>query len=218
MATTKEIINSVITIILVVCAIIIGGLSIHQEFFSKENIFSGLRYVNDWENISIDTHQEGTENATVKIFKFYDYQCPFCKDLDYVLKQLSKKYSDDIKIQYIHYPLSIHQYAYKAAIVAECSRSENQFMQIHDFLFEYQAEISLISMEDIADDFELSQKEKFLSCVENEFTSNVVNESIALSEELNITRIPTMVINGWVIEGAAPLEYLDQLVNNLIEN
>jgi len=45
-----------------------------------------------------------------------------------------------------------------------------------------------------------------------------VNESIVLSEELNITGIPTMVINGWVIEGAAPLEYIDQIVNDLIEN
>jgi len=161
MSVSKEKINSGITTILVLSAIMIGGLSIHKEFFSKENIYSGLRYVNDWENISIDTHKEGSEKASIKIFKFYDYQCPFCKDLDFVLKRLRREYTDEINIQYIHYPLSIHQYAYKAAITAECSRRFNHFMQIHNFLFEHQAEIGSISKEDIADIVGLSQKENF---------------------------------------------------------
>lgn len=56
---------------------------------------------------------------------------------------------------------------------------------------------------------------KFTYCVENEMTAEIVNEHLTLSEELNIVAIPTIMMNGCIIEGAAPYEYLDRMVNYL---
>lgn len=217
MDSTRDRIYTIGTALLVGLAVIIGGMAIDQEFFEEPDMTSGLQYVEGWENITTGSFIEGNEEAPITILKFYDYQCPYCKQINSELEHLLEKYPDIIKIQYVHNPLANHEYAYPAARASECARKQQMFKPFHHVLFNYQSELGTLSLINAAEKAGIHDLEKFSSCVENNLTAEIVNENLALSEELNIVAIPTLIINGWIIEGAAPFEYLDGMIDYLTD-
>ena len=133
------------------------------------------------------------------------------------LEHLIEEYPELIKIQYVHNPLANHEYAYPAANASECAKEQQMFKRFHNVLFNYQSELGTVSLMHAAEKAGLHDLEKFSSCIENNLTAEIVNENLALSEELNIVAIPILIINGWIIEGAAPFEYLDSMINYLTD-
>ena len=82
MVSIKDKIYTIATALLVGSAIVIAGLAIHQEFFEKPDMTAGLQFVDGWEYITTGSFTEGNEEAPITILKFYDYQCPFCKQIN----------------------------------------------------------------------------------------------------------------------------------------
>src|SRR3989338_6636481 len=63
----------------------------------------------------------GRQDSAVTIVEFSDFQCPFCKEAHYILKQVFEKYGDRIYFQYRHFPIGgVHQYAAAAAEASMC--------------------------------------------------------------------------------------------------
>lgn len=217
MASAKDKIYTIVTALLVGSTIVIAGMAIHQEFFEEPDMTAGLQYVHGWENILPGLFLEGNEEAPITILKFYDYQCPYCKQINSELEHLFEKYPDKIKIHYVHNPLANHDYAYTVAKASECARRQQMFKPFHNVLFNYQTELSTLSLINAAEKSGINDLKKFSSCTENNMTAEIVNENLALSEELNIYAIPTIIMNGWIIEGAAPLEYLDRMIDYLTD-
>lgn len=213
MVSIKDKVYTIATALLVGSAIVIAGMAIHQEFFEKPDMTAGLQFVDGWENITTGSFTEGNEEAPITILKFYDYQCPFCKQINTELEHLIEEYPELIKIQYVHNPLANHEYAYSAAKASECAREQQMFKPFHNALFNYQSELGTLSLIHAAEKAGVNDLEKLSSCIENNMTAEIVNEHLALSEELNISAIPTIMMNGWIIEGAAPFEYLDRMAD-----
>jgi len=217
MDSTKDRIYTIGTALLVGLAVIIGGMAIHQEFFDQPDMTTGLQFVEGWDDITTGSYVEGNEEAPITILKFYDYQCPFCKQINAELEHLFEKYPSQIKIQYVHNPLANHEYAYPAAKASECARKQQMFKPFHHVLFNYQTGLDTLSLINAAEKAGVNDLERFSSCIENNMTAEIVNEHLSLSEELYIDAIPTLIVNGWIIEGAAPFEYLDKMIVYLSE-
>lgn len=146
MVSIKDKIYTIVTTLLVGTAIVIAGFAIHQKFFEEPDMTAGLQYVDGWENITIGSFTEGNEEAQITILKFYDYQCPFCKQINSELEHLFEKYPGMINIQYVHNPLPNHAYAYPAAKGSVCAREQQMFKQFHNTLFNYQSELDTLSL------------------------------------------------------------------------
>ena len=84
----------------------------------------------------------GNSNSTIKVVEYSDYQCPFCRRFE--LKVFPYIYNNYIKKGYIDwdmkdYPLiNIHAFAYKAAVIADCSGKN--YMKARYILFKYQSD------------------------------------------------------------------------------
>lgn len=86
-------------------------------------------------------HVRGGAKATVALEEFGDYQCPPCGALFRELKKIESEYGDKINLTFRHYPITDrHKNAMTAARAAEGAGFQNKFWEMHDKLYETQAD------------------------------------------------------------------------------
>ena len=74
---------------------------LNAEFYLKP--LKGMRtFKNIHQSLSI-----GNEDAPIKIIEFSDLECGYCKQAFYAVKDIIKKYKDDVYFEYRHFPLPI---------------------------------------------------------------------------------------------------------------
>lgn len=215
----KEKFYTVVTIVMVCSAIVIMCLVLQKEFFKEDYNISNLQYIYGWEKmvgIAGNAYQKGHDRAKVTVLLFFDYQCPYCKQLNINLSKLYKKYADEIKISYLHRPIINPDFTYKIAVVSECARLQNNFKPFHDALFKEQMLSDDISFTKLANQTGANNLEKFSKCVEDEQTDDIVEGHIALSNKLDINAVPTLIVNGRIIKGAASFEYLERIIQQIL--
>ena len=149
-----------------------------------------------------ETASSGTSNQTaqtVEILKYSDFQCPACGSVVPMEEQLKKEYGDMVQITYKHFPLSGFQYSRLAAHSAEAAREQGKFDEMHDLIFENQAEWSRGNarehFESYAEELNLNM-EQFREDVESEEIAERVEKDRQEGIRRTVTSTPTFFING----------------------
>lgn len=101
----------------------------------------------------------GDQNAKVTLIEFSDLQCPACKAYQPVIEQTLKDFNGRVKLLYKHFPLSIHKNSTVAAIAAEAAGAQGKFFEMHDKLFEKQADWSALDASTVEEVFVSYAKE-----------------------------------------------------------
>ena len=77
---------------------------------------------------------KGAENAPVKIVKFEDFECPFCKTVQPTISELQKKYAGKVRVVHKDLPLEeIHPQAQLAAQAARCAAESRKILAVSRF-------------------------------------------------------------------------------------
>ena len=149
----------------------------------------------------------GPENAKVTLIEFADFECPSCRQLDRILRDLLGSHPE-IRLVYKHYPLTdIHPWAMTAAISSQCTYQQNPaaFWKIHDAIFDAQDVISPSNvwdkMIDLGTQLGLNM-DTHRACMADPATTHLVEQTIGEGHALNITATPTIFVNGRRIVGA----------------
>jgi protein-disulfide isomerase len=87
-------------------------------------------------------HVRGKPDADIVILEYGDFQCPYCARAHPTLAALQKQYGERIALVYRHLPLDIHPFAQAAAEAAEAAGAQGKFWEMHDALFEHQAQMA----------------------------------------------------------------------------
>lgn len=74
----------------------------------------------------------------ITIIKYSDYQCPACKVMIPMEKQLLAEYGDLVTFEYRHFPLGGHEFAALAAQAVEAARLQGDIDGMHDLIFDRQ--------------------------------------------------------------------------------
>lgn len=150
---------------------------------------------------------EGPANAKITLVEFADFECPSCRALDRILRQVLPKYPN-VRLVYKDFPLTeIHPWAMTAATAGHCAFEQNPkvFWKLHDSIFDDQDLISPSNvwdrMNEYATKFGLDDQ-AFRACMANPSTTQAVQKSIAEGHALNITSTPTIFVDGRRIVGA----------------
>lgn len=154
----------------------------------------------------------GNPNAPITVVEFSDFQCPFCKRGNEVMKDLLKEYPEDVKIVFKHLPLPFHQQAKPAAIAAIAAQQQGKFWEFHDALFENQDSLTDAKFIEIATNLGLDI-EKFKADMKNEKFEKQVADDMALATQLGVRGTPGFFVNGVQVRGARPLPYFKELVD-----
>ncbi len=162
--------------------------------------------------IASDDPKLGPAEAKVTVVVFSDYQCPYCKLIKPVLKELRSDFPNDVRIVWKDLPLPMHEHAQLAAQVgraAYVAGGDVKFWQANDLIYENQ---TLLAGPDGEAQLQKLAAELGLAWPPDEAHNQHIRRDWDLSDELNINATPTLFINGRPIAGAQEYEVYEQLV------
>src|SRR2546426_10756281 len=86
-------------------------------------------------------HIRGNPNAPVTLEEFGDFQCPSCGTYYPELKKIEAEFGDKLRVIFREYPLMpMHEHALMAAQAVEAAGLQGKFWEMHDKLYENQAQ------------------------------------------------------------------------------
>jgi len=153
----------------------------------------------------------GSVAAEIQIVEFADFECPYCRQLEPVLRQLRAKYGDRLRLVWKDFPLAIHDRAHAAAEAARCAADQGRFWEFHDRLFENQQALDADGLRRHARDAGLDEP-KFLGCLEQGTHRGEIAADQEEGARHGVEATPTLFINGRPIIGAQPLDAYERLI------
>ncbi len=158
----------------------------------------------------------GPQDAPVTLVEFSDFQCPYCRRVQSVLKRLMTAYHGQLKLVFRDFPLrQIHPEAQKAAEAAQCANDQGQFWQYHDRLFAA-TELGVEHLKQYAVELGLDA-EGFNACLDSEKYRQEVQDDIDDARAVGVNATPSFFVNGLPINGAVPFERFVEMVELALE-
>jgi protein-disulfide isomerase len=159
-----------------------------------------------------DDPQRGPRTAPVTVVVFSDFQCPFCTRVEPSLAQLQKAYPNDVRVVWKNYPLAMHPQAMPAALAAEAAREQGKFWEMHDLIFQNQAQLGPAQYGTWAKQLGLDAK-KFEAASASPATRARVEEDARLGARFAAQGTPTLYVNCRQVVGAQPYEVFQKMVD-----
>ena len=176
-------------------------------------------------NIDIDLTSDpfvGDPQAPVTIVEYSDFECPFCaRYFSSTYLQIKAKYIDSgmARLFFKDFPLdNIHPLARPAAIAANCvykNKGDAAFFEMHDRIFETQAQMSAASIERLALDSGLTLA-ALDACRADSFYDDEIDADLREGQSLGINGTPSFVINGELVIGARPLSDFERAIDDAL--
>jgi protein-disulfide isomerase len=178
-----------------------------------EAAYRGRFSVDTIKNIELeDSPAKGPAGAPVLLVEFADFECPACGAARPVLDDLYKRYDGQIRFVFKNFPLSIHQFAEKAARSGVAAHKQNKFWEMHAVLFDNQQHLEQDNVEQLAKSIGLDMP-RFLKDRDSEAAADFVARDRKQGERLELSSTPSIFINGRKFESSGEFkEDLDDWV------
>jgi protein-disulfide isomerase len=151
--------------------------------------------------VSKDDHSQGSDKAPLVLVEYGDYQCPHCGHAFPMVKRLQKALGEQLKFVFRNFPLSeVHPDALNAAKVAEAAALQGKFWEMHDLLFEKQANLDVESLGDYAAQLGLDV-EALNEAVGKASVENRVETDFEGGVRSGVNGTPTFFVNGVRYDG-----------------
>ena len=170
-------------------------------------------------------HAIGNPDAPVVMIEFTDYQCPFCsRYFSQTLPKIKENFIDTGQVYYVFkdFPITnIHPQAVKAAEAARCAGDQDNYLGMHDLLFENQEAWS--GRTDAPDLFvsyaeELGLDiEQFQGCLNSGQHEAAVYADLEEGQNAGVRGTPAFYINGYALSGAQPYGIFEQAINYFLK-
>jgi len=166
-------------------------------------------------------HTFGNRAATVELLEYGDFECPDCGEAYPIIKLLKEEMREKLVVVFRHMPLDqlypIHPNATLAAEATEAAANQGKFWEMHDALFEHQADLSDEVLEQLAEEIDLDL-EKFHQDLADEAITGKVSADLKSGQELGVTATPTFFINGEKVEDSRNYQHIVERVKTLAAN
>jgi Na+/H+ antiporter NhaA len=139
-------------------------------------------------------HIRGPVDAPLTLVEYGDFECPFCGRATGVVKDLRRRFGDDLRYVFRHLPLTdVHGYAELAAHGAEAAAAQGRFWDMHDLLFDHQDELDVADLVGYAAQLGLDT-ERFLRDVEERAHDMHIRDDVASAEASGARGTPTFFV------------------------
>jgi len=155
-------------------------------------------------------HAVGPESAPVVLEEFGDFQCPPCGRMHPLVQQIKKDYGDRLRFVYRHFPLQGHKNAFPAASAAEAAAMQGKFWEMHDAIFDNQAQWA--ESPDARAVFSNYARqlgmnvEKFQADMGRQDVLERVRADFQRGTSLGVSGTPTFFVNGRELPGTPALD------------
>jgi protein-disulfide isomerase len=151
----------------------------------------------------------GNPNGDVTIVEFFDYRCPYCKQMEPALEQLRK---DDRQLRFVYkeFPI-LGPDSVTASRAALAARKQNKYLQLHDALMAARGHLDEATVLQIAGDAGLNV-ERLKADMSSPDIDGVISRNMELAHVLNINGTPGFLVGDQLVPGAVDLDTLKKLV------
>ncbi|MFH1508762.1 MAG: DsbA family protein [bacterium] len=172
-----------------------------------------------------DDYVLGDADAPVTMIEFSDYQCPYCeRHFSQTTPEIKKNYVDTGKVKLIFrdFPLSFHPNAFPAATAANCAGEQGEYWNMHDALFESQADWTELAdpnteYKKLASNLGLNTSE-FATCLESGDQEAEIEKDFKDGQVAGVKGTPAFFINGEFISGAQPYANFSAVIDKYLAN
>jgi protein-disulfide isomerase len=158
----------------------------------------------------------GPAGAPIQTVEFTDFECPYCRQFHATLRSVRQRFGESVAVNLVHFPLPMHRFAFPAARAAECAERQGRFSWFVDVVYGKQDSLGLKTWTSYAKDAQVGDTALFLRCVTDTARVPRIDAGVALGKRINIVSTPTVIVNGWRIDGTPPESLVIRVVSDLL--
>lgn len=153
-------------------------------------------------------HIQGPGDAPIALLEYGDYECPFCGEVQPIVKEIQSQLGDDLCFAFRHFPLTnVHSHAEHAAEAAEAAGKQRSFWPMHETLFANQHALDDESLAEYAAALGLDEERLIEEVISGAYAGRV-REDFKMGVRAGVNGTPCFFINGQRYDGARGLEPL----------
>jgi protein-disulfide isomerase len=153
-------------------------------------------------------HISGSPNGSINLLEYGDYECPFCADVQPIVKEIQRRLGDNLLFAFRHFPLTnIHPHSEHAAEAAESAGAQGNFWGMHDLLFENQTALEDEDLAAYATGLGLDETRLIREVTSAAYAARI-REDFKSGVRGGVNGTPTFFINGERYDGARDLKHL----------
>jgi protein-disulfide isomerase len=142
-------------------------------------------------------HTQGRTDAPLTLVEYGDYQCPHCGHAYPIVKAVQRHLGAALRFVYRNFPLrELHPHAEAAAEAAEAAGAQGKFWQMHDALFENQAELGSAALARYAERLSVDMG-RWTHDMKLGLYRQRVQDDIRSGVRSDVQGTPTFFINGY---------------------
>jgi len=147
-------------------------------------------------------HISGSADGLIRLLEYGDYECPFCAEVQPIVKEIQRRLSDDLLFGFRNFPLTnIHPHSEHAAEAAEAAGMQKNFWSMHDTLFENQRALDDDDLAEYAAELGLDETRLIREVTASVYAPRI-REDFKSGVRGGVNGTPTFFINGERYDGA----------------
>lgn len=161
----------------------------------------------------------GNPKAEIVIVQFVDFKCPNSALADPIMRQVSQKYWNKVKIIVRDFPVeSLYKGATDLAKLTSCANEQGKYWGLNDLLFQMQSTLPEKLTEEQAKSLLNQAGVNFAEakkCLGTNKVSTEINKDYTDGYRNGVEGTPTFFINGEKVQGVISLEAWDKFLGGL---
>jgi protein-disulfide isomerase len=156
-----------------------------------------------------DTPAGGNAEGDVTIVEFFDYRCPYCKEVEPALERLLKE-DKKLRIVYKEFPI-LGQASVYAARAALAARNQGKYDVLHRGLMAAKGQLDEATVASVATSVGIDM-ERLKRDMDTPEIDKLLKRNYDLAEALDIQGTPAFVVGDRLAAGVADVDALKKLV------
>ena len=205
-----------------VSTMIRNQLKSQKQQQAMQEYVDGLRKASGFENdlkapryeVASGGTTTGPADAPITVVEFSDFECPFCKRADPIVRQMLERYPTQVRFIYRDFPLDhIHQKARGAAEAARCAGEQGKYWECHHLLFDKSPALTPDDLKNYAKQLGLDEA-KFDECVAQHRFKDVIEADISAGDAAGVSGTPAFFIDGLPVAGARSIDEIAKVIDD----
>ncbi|MBI5003830.1 DsbA family protein [Candidatus Kaiserbacteria bacterium] len=204
-------------VVIIVALMIFAGVASSGKSAQQARPFTGTQT----SAITADDHTKGPLGATVSVIEYGDFQCPACGAYEPIVERLESEYAGRVQFVFRNFPLyQVHKNAETASMAAEAAGMQSKYWEMHDLLYQKQAEWSEVSTGSVVaeyfDKYAASlglDVKKFDADLKSDTVKAKIQKDVTGANAAQVDHTPTFFINLTQIQNPKGYDEFKSLID-----
>lgn len=166
--------------------------------------------------VNAEDHIQGDNNAFITLVEYGDYECPFCGEAYPIVKMIQNYFGEQLRFVFRNFPLNeVHPHAEMAAETAEFANDYQLFWEMHDLIYENQAQLSRSMLLEIGESLKLPTNKLELAIDRKQYAPKIRRDFMG-GVRSGVNGTPTFFINEIRYNGPMDFESMVSAIESVL--